>query len=138
MLLDRKKKKKKRKKVGYKEGRKERKKKRKLVYTLKGIDTLFWERNTVNYWFFWVKSSKSYCTYPGVDAGLSVGILILLKFNIKEFKSLSFSNHTTDLVYILYNDRYGSKVLMNNTPNQAYGVTIKSHELKNVYVKTWF
>ena len=54
----------------------------------------------------WTKSRKSCCSTSGV------GIHTMLKF----FKTLYFPNHTINLVYIWYDDRYRSKVLFNNTP----------------------
>ena len=65
------------------------------------------------------------------------------KFLILNFlKSSYFPNHTMDLLYICYDDRYRSKGLFDSTPTYAYDFKVKVTDLEifnaNVFKSSYF
>ena len=70
--------------------------------------------------------------------GHRLGNFLILKF----LKSSYFPNHTMDLLYICYDDRYRSKGLFDNTPTHAYDFKVKVTDLEsfnpNVFKSSYF
>ena len=60
------------------------------------------------------------------DSDLKVKVTDL---DVKVFKSSYFPNHTMDLLHILFDDRYRSKVLFSNTRLHAYDLKVKIIDL---------
>ena len=56
----------------------------------------------------------------------------MLKFCVKVFNSSYFTDHTMDLVYILYDDTYKSKALFSNTLTYAHGLKVKVTDLEHL------
>ena len=54
----------------------------------------------------------------------------MLKFCIKVLTAHIFQITQTDLVYILYDDRYRSKVFLSSTLTYAQGLRIKDTDLE--------
>ena len=51
-------------------------------------------------------------------------------YMLKVFKSSYFPNHKMDLLHILFDDRYRSKVLFSNTRIHAYDLKVKVKDLQ--------
>ena len=56
--------------------------------------------------------------------------------DVKVFKSSYFPNHTMDLLHILFDDRYRSKVLFSNTNAHAYDLKVKVIDLQILIVNS--
>ena len=54
----------------------------------------------------------------------------MLKFCVKCFKASLFPNHMIDLIYILYDDRYWSKILCSTIPTPSHGLKVKVTDLE--------
>ena len=54
----------------------------------------------------------------------------MLKFCVKVLNSSYFPDHIIDWVYFKYDDRYRSKVVINNIRNHAYGLQVKVTDLE--------
>ena len=72
------------------------------------------------------KYRKSYCTTPSVLVVAAASPLTqMLKFYIKVFKTLYFPNPQMDLVYIWYDYRCWSKLLLGIIHTPAHDLEVK-------------
>ena len=74
------------------------------------------------------RSKVLFSNTPNYAHGLKVKATdrtFMTKFGIKLFNSSYFSEHLMDLVYMLYVDRYRSKILFSNTLDHACGLEVR-------------
>ena len=89
-------------------------------------------RHTNRYWNglfslpVW-KYRKSYCTTPGIGIGIGIGVSININVKVlwQSFKTLCFLNPQMDLVYIWYDYRCWSKVLLSTVHTPAHDLEVK-------------
>ena len=75
------------------------------------------------------KYRKSYCTTPSIGIGLALAAALvlakMLKFYFKVFKTLYFLNPQMDLIYIWFNYRCWSKILLSTVHTPAQDLEVK-------------
>ena len=72
------------------------------------------------------KYRKSYC----ITAVSAAALTKMLKFYVKVFKMLHFLNPEMDFVYIWYDYKCGTKILLGTIPTPAYDFEVKVTDLE--------